>query len=322
VGCGRAARIHLERILTLEGVRIVGCADLQPEAAEALAEVIPTSHAEGRVPVFPHHRELLGQAALDAVAIFTPHRSHYQVAMDALQAGCHVFVEKPLSTNAQEASDIVALARGRNRKVGVGHQYRLCPSLIEARRRILDGVIGPPHLVAATLSAPWLAAHTGAADAWRYEPKLGGGILADIGDHLLDALLWTMRQPAQEVAAFQTRHPSGLDLVTAAALRLGDGTPATLGLSALSPSSQFELVYYGETATLRATDQSLVESRSNGEVYPVTLPPPTETIDGNFLTAVTTDGSLCCPADQALDTVRLIEAITRSASTNQLVRLA
>ena len=54
--------------------------------------------------------------------------------MDALQGGCHVFIEKPLSTNPQEAVDIVGVARGRSRKVGVGHQYRLSPSFLEARR--------------------------------------------------------------------------------------------------------------------------------------------------------------------------------------------
>ena len=69
----------------------------------------------------------------DALAVFTPHLFHYKLTMDALQAGCHVFVEKPLSTNSQEAADIVNLARGRQLKVGVGHQYRLRPSLIEAR---------------------------------------------------------------------------------------------------------------------------------------------------------------------------------------------
>ena len=74
--------------------------------------------------------------------------------MDALQAGCHVFIEKPLSTNVQEAADIVSLARGRNLKVGVGHQFRLCPSLIEARRRLADGVIGPVRLVTAFSPGP------------------------------------------------------------------------------------------------------------------------------------------------------------------------
>ncbi len=72
---------------------------------------------------------------------------------------------------------------------------------------------------------PWLRA-AGAENSWRFDPKVsGGGILADAGDHLLDALLWSTGQVATDVAAVQNRLESGLDLVTAAAIRLADGTP-------------------------------------------------------------------------------------------------
>lgn len=321
VGCGRAARIHLERILRLDGVRVVGCADADETTAQGFAALVPAGES-GAVPAFADHRALLSAAAPDAVAIFAPHRAHYALALDVLQAGCHLFIEKPLSTNAQEASDIVKLGKSRDRKVGVGHQYRLRPGLVEARRRLHAGEIGPLRLVTAALAAPWLAAHAGEKDAWRYEPRLGGGILADIGDHLLDALLWTAGQPAQEVAAFQTRHESGLDLVTAAALRLGDGTPATLAMSALAPGSLFELVLYGETGTLRVTDRTLRAAGADGVEAAADLPEAAETIDGNFVAAIAENRPLCCPAEEALETVRLIEAITRSALSNQVVRLA
>ena len=125
------------------------------------------------VPVFTDHRDLLRQAAPDALAIFSPHRSHYRLAMDALQAGCHVFIEKPLSTNVQEAADIVGLARGRNLKVGVGHQYRLAPSLVEARRQLAVGSIGPVRLVTAILARPWLTTLGQAESAWRFDPEGG-----------------------------------------------------------------------------------------------------------------------------------------------------
>ena len=197
---------------------------------------MPVREDESLAHAFADHRELLRQATPNALAIFTPHLAHYRLAMNALQAGCHVFIEKPLSTNVQEAVDIVGLALGRNRKVGVGHQYRLHPSLVEARRRLASGTIGPTRLVTATLAQPWLAMHGGTENSWRFDPKIaGGGILAEAGDHLIDALLWSTGQVAVEVAAIQQRLESGLDLVTAAALRLADGTPATLALSGISP---------------------------------------------------------------------------------------
>jgi len=321
-GCGRAGRAHLARLLASGRVEVVACADPDLEAARALA-LAATVPGEAPVPAFTDLKELLTATTPDAVSILAPHRVHYRLAMDALQAGCHLFIEKPLSTNAQEADDIVGLARGRGRKVGVGHQYRLRPSLAGARRRIAEGAIGPLRLVTATLATPWLAAHGGPADAWRYEPKLtGGGILADVGDHLLDALLWTTGRSAVEVAAIQSKHSSGFDLVTAAAIRLDDDTPATFALSALSPGALFELDYFGETGRLRATDHALVEVLGDGAPRHIELEGPTETIDGNFVSAVGDDAPLCCPVEEALATVRLLEAIARSAASAQAVRLA
>jgi predicted dehydrogenase len=320
VGCGRAARIHLARLLAapIDGVRLVGCADPDPAAAQALAAQALAASGVAP-PCFADHRELIAVTAPEAVAIFTPHRAHYRPAMDALQAGCHVFIEKPLSTNSQEAVDIIGLARGRERKVGIGHQYRLCPSLVEARRRLAEGAIGALKLVTATLAQPWLAAHSGPEDSWRLDPKVsGGGILADAGDHLIDALLWTTDRAAVEVAAVQERSETGLDLVTTAAIRLTGGVPAGLAITGVSPGPVFELTFHGDEGRLRATDRDLVDEQGQS----LALPPSAESIDANFVHAVLRDEPLCCPADSALETVRLLEAIARSAATGQVARLS
>ena len=322
-GCGHAARVHLDRLLAIAGVRVVGCADPDLDAARALAARVPVAGPEAPALATTDHRELLRLVAPDALAIFTPHLAHYRTAMDALQAGCHLFIEKPLSTNLQEAVDIAGLARGRDRKVAVGHQFRLLPSLTEARRRVAEGAIGSIRLVTATLAQPWLASHRSAENSWRFDPKVGGGgILADAGDHLIDALLWTTGQVAIEAAALQGRDASGLDVVTAAALRLADGTPATLALSGVSADALFELTYFGEKGRLRATDHSLEEDANGDSRSHLPLPEPAETIDGNFVSAVVSGTPLCCPADEALGTVRLLEAIARSAATGQVVRLS
>jgi predicted dehydrogenase len=187
---------------------------------------------------------------------------------------------------------------------------------------VLEQVIGPLRLVTATLAQPWLASHRGSEHSWRFESRVaGGGILADTGDHLIDALLWTTGRAAIEVAAVQTRLDSGLDLVTAAALRLSDGIPATIALSGVSGSGVFELAYFGEKGRLLVTDRGLEQQDGSEPPRPVALPELSGSIDGDFVSAVLENTPLCCPADQALDTVRLQEAIARSAATGQLVRL-
>jgi predicted dehydrogenase len=321
-GCGHAARIHVGRLAALEGVEVVGCADADPAEAAGLAASLGGGAG---VPAFADHRELLARVAPDALAVFAPHLAHYRVAMDGLQAGCHVFIEKPLTTHIQEADDIARLARARGKVVAVGHQFRLTPALVEARRLLAEGAVGPLRLVVATMAAPWLAQHVGPEDAWRHDPKAGGtGMLADAGDHLLDALLWTTGRPASEVAAFQSRTEAGLDVVTAAAIRLGADLPATLAVSALAPGSAFELSYFGEGGVLRADASGLALEPAGGPPrgVPLPLPPPGPSIDADFVEAVRSGGEPCCPASEALETVRLLEAIGRSAASGQVVRLA
>ena len=318
VGCGTAARIHMDRLLTLDGVEIVGCADPRLTAAAALADrAMMAAKTPGAqpIPAVADHRELLRQLAPDAVAVFTPHLGHYRVAMDALQAGCHVLIEKPLSTNVQEAADIVNLARARQLIVGVGQQFRLCPSLIEARRRIAEGAIGSLNLVACILARPWLKTLGHEESAWRFDATASGvgGILSDAGDHLVDALLWTTGQVASEIAAVQTQRQSGVDLVTAAAIRLADGTPVTLAVTAIAPRTRLPVrLLWTSTAASARTEQILEEESSDVPRRVVPLDISSETIDANFVAAINGQAPLCCPAEQALDTVRLLEAITRS----------
>lgn len=324
IGCGRAARVHLARLCALDGVIIAGCADPDEIAARALAESVPADHREGGVvPVFADHSTLLGKARPDALAIFTPPRMHYRPAMDALQAGCHVFIEKPLSTNAQEAADMAQLARARGLKLGVGHQFRLSPSFREAQRRLESGVIGPLRLVTATWSQPWLAAQSGPEDSWRLDPKIaGGGLLADAGDHLLDTLLWTTGRSVLDVAAVQEYSETGIDLVTAAAIRLDGGIPVTLALSAVSGASLFEITYHGELGRLRATEAALTQDGPEGTETVAVTGDPAESIDADFIRSLRSDATPSCPADAAIETVRLLEAVMRSAASGQFVRPA
>ncbi|RUL88904.1 Gfo/Idh/MocA family protein [Tautonia sociabilis] len=327
VGCGHAARIHSQRLGALEGVVIAGCADPESEAARGLvADLVGPGGDPGSIPIFADHRQLLEAVSPDVLAIFTPPRAHYRPAMDGLQAGCHLFIEKPLSTNAQEADDIVGLARGRDRVVGVGHQYRLAPGLVEARRLLEEGRIGRLRLVSAVMAEAWLAGHGGPENAWRLDPKMsGGGILADAGDHLLDALIWTTGQSVAEVSAFQDREAPGLDVVDAVSLRLTDGTPATLAISGVAPAPLFEITFFGEGGTIRASEAALqlAGSAPDSRFQSISLTAgPGMSIDADFIHAIRSGRAPCCSAEQAMETVRLQEAIARSAASGQVIRLA
>jgi predicted dehydrogenase len=270
VGCGRAGRLHLDRLLALAEVEVVGCADPDRGCAESLAERVGPTPTGNRSPVFGDHLELVGALHPDALCIFTSHFRHYPLAMDALQAGCHVFIEKPSSTNGQEAPDALGLAQGRQLKVGVGQQYRLCPSLHERRRLLRAGSVGKIHLVTALMARPWVDASEKSVNDWTFDSKLSrGGVLTDACGHLIDALLWTTGQTAEAVYALQSKRTSRLDLVMVAWLGLRDGTRVTLAVSGACAELVFELHDFGQRRRMRVTDIGLEISR---EAVPVPAP--------------------------------------------------
>ena len=325
-GCGMAARIHLDRLLALEGVAIVGCADPDLAAAEALADRAGLRVAAGGgtpVPAFSDHRELLRRAAPDALAIFSPHLSHYRQSMDALQAGLpRVHRETPLDEPARggrycqpgprtrpegwSRPSISPLPQpdrgprpdrpGNDRPATAGDLHSR-PALVDhARRRGEDlGDRAPSWSRGESSPMPAIISSTPCSGRRDRSPS--------------------------EVGAIQSQTGPGIDLVTAAAIRLADGTPASLAISGISPGAIFALDYFGELGRLHVTDQTLEEELIDTPRRDIALPLASQTIDGNFVAALTNGSPLCCPADQALDTVRLLEAIARSAATGQIVRL-
>ena len=323
-GCGIAARIHLDRLLAFDGVAIVGCADPDPAAAAALADRASTGAPEKAARRSAHSPTIANYYRPSP-----PMPWRFSVRISALSPvhGCvaggmsRFYRETPLHQPARGGRHRQPRPRTKFES-GSGPSISSVPEPdrgpeSDCQRDDRPVTAGDVHSRAA------LADHPDEEQKnWRQSEKLAaGGILADAGDHLIDALLWTTGQVAVEVAAIQSQTKPGIDLVTAAAIRLTDGTPVSLAVSGVSPGSLFALDYFGELGRLHVSDQTLEEERFDTPWHQVALPASNQTIDGNFVAALANDSPLCCPADQALDTVRLLEAITRSAATGQIVRL-
>ena len=90
----------------------------------------------------------------------------------------------------------------------------------------------------------------------------------------------------------------------------------------VSPEELFELSYFGESGLLRATARGLALEPTGGSRQDLPLPPQAASVDADFAAALAGGGAPCCPAEEALDTVRLLEAIGRSAAAGQVVHLA
>src|SRR4051794_28655643 len=118
IGCGDVSVVHLQAIGNLAGVELAGVCDTDPGRAAAAAQ-------RYGVPAFAGHRELLDAVRPDVVHVCTPHHQHAPVALDCLDAGVAVLVEKPVAHTIAEADRLVAAARERPQvKVGICLQNR------------------------------------------------------------------------------------------------------------------------------------------------------------------------------------------------------
>src|SRR5690606_13667633 len=141
----------------------------------------------------------------------TPPAQHLEHALAALNAGNHVYIEKPVTLNADECRTLIAAAEHSIQKVCVAHYRRALPLFIEIGKHIRDGAIGTPLIAQIDMLRP---ADTNISDDnWRLNPAIsGGGLFHDLAPHQLDSMLhWFGKVSAADGVALNQRQLSAAD---------------------------------------------------------------------------------------------------------------
>jgi predicted dehydrogenase len=200
-GTGFMGRVHLEAVRRVEAVQAAAIAGRNEAVARKLGDAFS-------IPSVTDYREVLRDPAIDAVHICTPNAQHFSMAKDALQAGKHVVCEKPLTTTAAEAEELVALAAEKGVRNCTCHNLRYYPMVQQMRRMREAGDLGDILVLQGTYSQDWLLYDTDWN--WRVETKAGGAsrCMADIGSHWFDmAEHITGLRVTSLCADLQTFHP-------------------------------------------------------------------------------------------------------------------
>lgn len=180
IGTGFMGRVHLEALRRVEGVEAAAVVGRRAEPAHRIADAfaVPT--------VTTDYREVLRDSSIDAVHVCTPNAQHYHMAKDALQAGKHVLCEKPLSTTAKEADELVSLAAQKKLRNCICHNLRTYPMVRQMRALRQSGELGEILVVQGTYSQDWLLYDTDWN--WRVDAKEAGAsrCMGDIGSHFFD----------------------------------------------------------------------------------------------------------------------------------------
>lgn len=193
VGLGRAARHHLMalRVQQKKGrAELIAVAD----ANQAAADKALHTHAKAYfrdVPIYASLGEILEHCQPDVVAITTPSGSHKALAMEALAAGCHLLVEKPIAMSSEDAREICEAAEKAGKRVALGHVYRYFPLVDQVQHDLKNGRFG--RIYYGTVQVRW--GHDQAyydSAPWRGTRAADGGVVMNQSVHALDLMRWLL----------------------------------------------------------------------------------------------------------------------------------
>jgi len=182
-GLGNIGKVHLENLTSLRGCRLAGVFDRNRETLERLASVTG-------VKAYATADAIFADSTVAAVVIATPSASHRELTIRALDAGKHVFVEKPLAGTLADAAAIVEATRKTDHIVQVGFCERFNVNYLEARRAVSQGKLGRIRAVQSSRTAPYSLS----------DPSWELGVL-DTAVHNLDLILWFMGRAPKSVLA-------------------------------------------------------------------------------------------------------------------------
>ena len=155
---------------------------------------------------FTNYRDMFPDADLDAVSLALPTKLHAEATIEALKAGKHVLVEKPMAVTTEEARRMAEVAKKTGKTLMVSYNQRFEPEVRFLKRYIQEGGLGDIYFARTVWRRPLgmsppptLDRSTGAYDRnWFNEAKSGGGVARDLGSHIIDIAMWLMGFPEIE----------------------------------------------------------------------------------------------------------------------------
>ena len=279
-----------------------------------------------QVPLaFASAEELCRSPQVDAVLVTTPNACHLQDVLLAVKYGKAVLCEKPMGVNAEECRRMVEAAHKAKVLLGVAQVFRFEDTTTRLRQRVAAGQIGRVVFARSEFSFPSGANHP---RAWLHELSIaGGGPIADVGVHCVDALRFILQDEVVSVAARGRSDAISRDVEAAAAMTL-EFARGTLGLIAVSFRVAYRtpLELVGEAGVLRADDGLSVEKPIRLELLRNGETVETEMLSNHqaytrqvesFAAALEGKAEVAVPGEEGWKNQEILDAAYRSLKTGQ-----
>ncbi len=198
IGVGGRGSYLLRGVLDQPNAKVAMLCDIKPDrldrAATAAAKDSPTTTTDWR--------KVIGNKDIEAVYIASPPYLHAEMAIAAIEAGKHVYCEKPVGLNPAEIQRLVAAAKASTKIFVAGQQLRSMTQLQEAVAKIHDGIIGDIVMVKAQRHATADLPHDGSSGDWYFDVAKGGGYLIEQSVHNLDLCNWVLKAHPAKATGF------------------------------------------------------------------------------------------------------------------------
>lgn len=199
VGTGNwAASALLPALRAQQGVEVVACVagSLDEARGFAASHAIPTA--------YPSLEEMLARETLQVAVVSTPDHVHATAVKALIAAGVAVYCEKPLSNDAPEAHELVALQQSRKIAATVGYSFRFNPAIQALKADLDKGSLGEIWLIELAEHNPQFHPKSGKAMNWKGDPaQAAGGALFEYGSHVIDMGAWLLGPVARVSSSFK-----------------------------------------------------------------------------------------------------------------------
>ncbi|MCR5484767.1 MAG: Gfo/Idh/MocA family oxidoreductase [Clostridiales bacterium] len=194
IGCGRVSVNHINAAVD-NGLDIVGLCDIVP--GKARLKAIETGLSDN-IPCYTDYMKMIEDQKPELVAIATVSGAHAKIAVDCINAGCNVIIEKPMAMSIEDADKIIEAENRNGVKVCANHQNRFNDAVQHMRDALLGGRFG--KLFYGAVSVRWMRDESYYKnDDWRGTWKNDGGTLMNQCIHAIDLLRWMMGDELTEV---------------------------------------------------------------------------------------------------------------------------
>ncbi|UCF97858.1 MAG: Gfo/Idh/MocA family oxidoreductase [Spirochaetaceae bacterium] len=197
IGYGAWGRLHVESLKRLAEVELVAIA-CSSEATAGRARL-----ENPGIEVYTDYRELLGRDDIEAVDVVVPTDLHVPISIDALQAGKHVLMEKPMAATVEACDRLIEAKNSSGKVVSLVHEFRVSEQWGAVKTAIESGQIGEPRYANVSL---FRFPYRSGAEGWRYQEKRVGSWILEEPIHFYDLILWYFEGygAPQSITAFAT----------------------------------------------------------------------------------------------------------------------